>query len=278
MTQRNAVFQTAQSSKVSTQVVGKGLKSLGDKMSLPDAEGTAHPKRDDTSWSCRDCPLRKLNVCSSIVDAPARKPHVGISRNQIKPRQTICRKDQTADQIYVIKEGWAFRYAITASGRRQILSFLMPGDLMISRSLYDDRVTFPVQSVTDVSYCGFNRDELIELIGDSQTAARALTEACADERMLYEERLIDLGTRSAEERVVRFLLEIMGRQDKRGYVHNQMLKFPLKQIHLADALGLTQVHVNRVLKRLREGGLIEWSRGVLKIEDLPAMKQIADIR
>ena len=258
--------------------MGKGPESLGDKTSLSGADKLAHSKRDDVSWNCQDCPLRKLHICSSIVDAPARKPQVGISRNQVKPRQNICRKDQTADQIYVIKEGWAFRYAITASGRRQILSFLMPGDLMVSRSLYDDRMPHSVQSVTEVTYCGFNRGDLIKLVGDSQTAARALTEACADERALYEDRLVDLGTRSAEERVARLLLEIMWRQEKRGYVHNQMLKFPLKQIHLADALGLTQVHVNRVLKRLRESGMIEWSRGVMKIADLYSMKQIADLR
>jgi len=258
--------------------VGKGPEYLGDKMSLSGADKSALPKEKDVPWSCRDCSLRKLHLCSSIVDAPARKPQVGITRNQIKPRQNICRKDQTEDQVYVVKEGWAFRYAITASGRRQILSFMMPGDVMASRSLYDDKVAHSVQSVTEVAYCGFNRSDLINLVGESRTAVRAVTEACADERALYEDRLIDLGTRSAEERVARFFLEIVGRQDKRGYVHNQMLKFPLKQIHLADALGLTQVHVNRVLKRLRDGGLIEWSRGVLKIEDLSAMKQIADIR
>ena len=105
-----------------------------------------------------------------------------------------------------------------------------------------------------------------------------MTEACADERALYEDRLVDLGTRSAEERVARFLIEIMWRLDKRGYVHNQMFNLPLKQIHLADALGLTQVHINRVLKRLRESGLLEWPRGVMKIADLHGMKQIADLR
>lgn len=259
-------------------MVGKRLRAPETGSTPPGGGGAVSLKHGDASWTCQDCPLRDLPFCSNVTFAAPKKPPVRISRNQIKARQTIHRKDQTTDQIYVIREGWAFRYAITASGRRQILSFLMPGDLMASQSIFNDRMVYPVQSITDVAYCGFDRADLQKLVAKSASTTRVLVDICADERLLSEERLIDLGTRSAEERVARFLLEIMRRLDKRGRVHNQMFNFPLKQLHLADALGLTQVHVNRVLKRLRESGMIEWSRGVLKVVDLPGMRQIADMR
>lgn len=259
-------------------MVGKRLRAPETGSTPPGGGGAVSLKRGDASWTCQDCPLRDLPFCSNIAFGALKKPPVRISRNQVKARQTIYRKDQKTDQIYVIRKGWAFRYAITASGRRQILSFLMPGDLMLSQSLFNDRMVYSVQSITDVAYCGFDREELKNLVAKSAGAMRVLMDVCADERLLSEERLIDLGTRSAEERVARFLLEIMRRLDKRGNVHNQMFNFPLKQLHLADALGLTQVHVNRVLKRLRESGMIELSRGVLNISDLSGMKQIADMR
>ena len=259
-------------------MVCKRLSASKAATTQSDGGGDDELRQVDPSWTCQDCTFRGLPFCSSITVAAGNSPPVEVSRNQAKARQTIQRKDQRVEQVYVIREGWAFRYAITASGRRQILSFLMPGDLIHSRSLFDDKMAYSVQSITDVAYCGFDLDFLQKLVAKNSELIRVLFDHYAEERMLSEERLIDLGTRSAEERVVRFLLEIMRRLDKRGQVHNQMFHLPLKQIHLADALGLTQVHVNRVLKRLREGGLIEWSRGVLKVEDVPAMMQIADMR
>jgi CRP-like cAMP-binding protein len=154
----------------------------------------------------------------------------------------------------------------------------MPGNLMSASLLYREELNFSVEALTDVDYCGINRDDLQGLIKVGSPVLGTFFDINAKEGMTVDQRLVDLGTCSAEERVARLMLEIMERQQRRDRVHDQRFEFPLKQIHLADALGLTQVHVNRVLKRFREAGLIEWSRGVLKIVDVSAMKQIADIR
>jgi len=88
-------------------------------------------------------------------------------------------------------------------------------------------------------------------------------------------RLIDLGRRTATERIVRLILEIEERARMRGLVSDQTIPFPLRQTHIADALGLTAVHVNRTINALRREGHITFRRGSMVIENRKALQEIA---
>jgi CRP-like cAMP-binding protein len=203
---------------------------------------------------------------------------VRVSQANGRPRQVLYRKGQPCADVSIVRNGWAFRFAITASGRRQILSFLLPGDLFSTSAVFGDRMHFSVQALTDVAYCGFNREDLQRLIFADPKVSRTFADVCSEQEAFSDDRIIDLGTRSAEERIGRLIIELMARLDRRGQVHDNMFHFPLKQQHLADALGLTQVHVNRVLRRLRESRIMELSNGVLKIFNTSAIRKLADMR
>jgi CRP/FNR family transcriptional regulator len=201
-------------------------------------------------------------------------------RRITRARHTIYRAGESLDGIPFVYSGWAARVRRLPDGRRQILSFILPGDLVSVGAIFSDRLSFFVEAITDVRYSVSQRAQVDEMLAQDPQLLRSLVSDCLVEKADVEELATDLGRRRAEERIARLFLQLRTRLEARGQVFGQAsgLSFdmPLRQQHIADATGMTVIHVGRVLGVLRADRVLHIAGGVLTVTDLPALQRLAD--
>lgn len=174
------------------------------------------------------------------------------------------------DRVFTLYAGWAFSWTATAEGRRQILDFHLPGDL-VERT--EDGAE--VEALTDASFCVLAKDRLCDFMGREPALALAYAEGLARDRARLRERLTSLGRRDAVGRVAHLLLELHGRILRRGGGDARGSAMPLRQAHIADALGLSVEHANRALAALRRDGVASLAKGRFEILDRAALEEVA---
>ncbi|MCH7543412.1 MAG: Crp/Fnr family transcriptional regulator [Proteobacteria bacterium] len=194
----------------------------------------------------------------------------------VPPRRNIFWEEKGADQLFTLYDGWAFTFKLLADGRRQILEFLLPGSLIGMHALWFKAMPHSAQTLTSVSLCVFDKEKFRDLLRRKPEYERELLKYMASSLAVRDRRLSDLGRRPAKERIARLILEIFGRLTARDMVDGHSFTFYPRQQHLADALGLTKVHVSRTLQVLRQEGLLELERDTATILDLKGLRELAD--
>ena len=197
------------------------------------------------------------------------------STHTIPARRTILHPSESPDFVIVICKGWATSSISLSDGRRQILSFFLPGDIVSTPSLFEPMSGRLIEAVTDVTYRKFKRSELKTLLFKNPSLFEKISKCWIEEKANSDQLALDLGRRTADERIARLILNLAERLTKRGMMHGQMLDFPLRQRQIADATGLTPVHVSKVLGEFQRANLIEISNRSLVIISEPALRQIA---
>ncbi len=187
-------------------------------------------------------------------------------------------RGEATEDTFVVCEGWACRVARLSDGRRQVLSFLLPGDLFSAVSAFQQSMAFHVEAITEVRYGSIKNAELRSKVAGDPHLLDSFMKMCIAENNAAYQRLADLGQRSAEEKIASLILQLMERLGARGMVHNLTFEFPLRQLQIADAVGLTPVHVNRVMNMLRLSGLIDIQKGSLTILDLSRLQRAAGLK
>jgi CRP-like cAMP-binding protein len=137
-----------------------------------------------------------------------------------------------------------------------------------------------VEAITDVRYRVFRRSELKAAVFTHPDLLEKFSKAWIEEKYRADQLIVDLGRRTADERIARLVLNLVERLLKRGMTRGEPveLDFPLRQRHIADATGLTPVHVSKVLSEFRRNGLIRLSERSLTILDLTGFRRIANMR
>jgi CRP-like cAMP-binding protein len=196
---------------------------------------------------------------------------------EIRAHKNINSAGDRSDRVYVVCEGWAFRFAQLPDGRKQILTFMIPGDVITSTSPFDEHVPFSVQALTNVRYCGFDNSRLkAKLVADT-AVLDAWTKLVLAARQHTFGLVINLGCRTADERIAHLILDLKRRLEGRGALVEPRFVFPLSQRVIAAATGLTPEHVSRVMGSFRRAGLIENGNGFLRIIDLPRLQRIGGL-
>ena len=179
-------------------------------------------------------------------------------------------------KLYTLYSGWAFRYKTLSDGRRQILNFLLPGDLLGLQQKFSDNAMHGVEAVTDVTLCVFPRDGLFELFKSHPGLGYDVTWLSARAEGFVDDNLVTTGRRNASERVAMLLMTLYQRMDRLGLVSDASIDFPINQQHIADNLGLSLVHTNKTLRRLTQLGLHELKNGRLRLLNPKALQRLAD--
>ena len=189
---------------------------------------------------------------------------------------TILREGEVPDTTFILYSGWAFSYKQLHDGRRQILSFLIPGDTLVLEVACFPHFPLPfsVKALTETTSCAFPVDDMVALMQFSEAQKQELASALRRYLDSVHERLLDLGRRSARGRLAQLLLDLYARLHERGLVTEGRFAFPPSQEHLADALGLTTVYVNRTLVQLRKEGLLSFDREQMTIHDEAELRRI----
>ena len=200
------------------------------------------------------------------------------SNHMIPARRTICHPKEWSDFIPIICHGWAASSITMLDGRRQILSFLLPGDLVSTTCLLEPMSGRTVEAITDVTCRKFIRNDLKAYLYQRPQLLEKLSKTWVDERTQADQLALDLGRRTADERIARLILSLAERLAKRNMVSGQTMEFPLRQRHIADATGLTPVHVSKVLGEFQRAGMVEINRRSLTLMNETELRRAADWR
>lgn len=228
---------------------------------------------------CEQCPLRRRALfIEQTAEETALVQSLKRRTVHLRPDETLIHEGQTDAPLYTLLQGWAFRYKTLSDGRRQILSFLLAGDFIGVQQKMGDAAAHGVDTLTDASFCVFQRDSLWEIHRRSPTMGFNITWLTAHEESLVDDTLLSVGRRSAEERIAMLLILLFKRaaalQDDAGAGG---VPFPLTQQHVADGLGLSLVHTNKTLRKLERRGLHRIQQGRLFMRDVKALARLADL-
>lgn len=180
-----------------------------------------------------------------------------------------------SDYLYTVLNGWAFRYKMLEDGRRQILNFALPGDLVGLQSALMKEIEHSVEALTPLTLCVFPRAKMWELYSKLPSLAFDITWLAAREEQIIDENLISLGRRTALERTARLLLHLFVRAEEVGLTEGDTIQYPFTQQHVADTLGMSLVHTNKTLKRLMASGTVRWKDRQFALLDRAGLERIA---
>lgn len=197
-----------------------------------------------------------------------------------KPRRYVARQDliREGDEpgpMFVVLEGWACRYKILPSGTRQIMAFLMPGDACDLHIKLLAEMDHSIQAITTAMVATVTRTEMQAMMQGHPNIASAMYSAQLVDEGIMRAWIVSMGRRSSTERVAHLICELYLRARNIGLTDGGEFALPLSQLVLADALGMTAVHINRVLKELRLSGAMALKRGSVTILDPKKLVQIA---
>jgi CRP-like cAMP-binding protein len=171
----------------------------------------------------------------------------------------------------------ACRYRLLPDGRRQILSFLIPGDFSELHIFLMKSMDHSVGAIVPTRIAAIERDAVLDIAVNRPRLGAALWWSAMQEAAMARERIVALGRRNARGRVAYLLCELVWRQRAINMVEDHSIRLPLTQTDLADALGLTAVHVNRVLQRFRQDQLIKLQQRRLTVINFGKLESIAGL-
>lgn len=201
---------------------------------------------------------------------PRRKEPLGSLFRRIdrhRSRTDLFREGARADRCCLIVDGWACRYRVLHDGKRAIIAFLMPGDLCGAWFDTDEVMDHGIGALCEVTAASIGAEKMLEAVAQSPQIAEALRHHALDFRLRLSDWLVSVGHSNSHHRIGRLLCELWERAEAAKLIKDGSLSIPITQDVLADALGLTTVHVNRTVQELRKLGLIEWEGRRLKIAD-----------
>src|ERR1700686_3908497 len=226
--------------------------------------------------SCFECALRACGLFK-----PVRRNELAVINDIKRDHLTllagaeIVRAEQDSPELYTLYSGWAFRFKVLPDGRRQILNFLLPGDLIGLPAAMFDAARHGIEALTDVELCLLPRRKVWDLFGQMPELAFDVTWLGAREESYVDENLLSAGQRSAAERIAALIVTLYKRADALALVTDRTFVFPLTQQHIADALGLSLVHTNKTLARLRRMGMFTQTNGSLTLTNPRVLESVA---
>lgn len=177
--------------------------------------------------------------------------------------------------VFTLLSGVLVRFRLLEDGRRQILNFMFPGDLVGLQGAFDEPLGHGVEALTAATLCHFPRDRFFELVTRHPRLAFDVTWLAAKEEAALEGHLVSLGQRSARERIAYLALFLVQRAIDTGVARDGVLEMTVTQSQIADMLGLSLVHTNRTLQGLRRDRLVLWNLATIEIPDMERARAFA---
>jgi CRP-like cAMP-binding protein len=194
----------------------------------------------------------------------------------VRRNRDIVSEGRNYEMMFVLLDGSAVRYRVLRDGRRQVLNILLPGDFVGFPGCFFANALYAVTALTDAVVSSVPFSVLLGLFERHPRLAATIFWSFACEAAIYAEHLIDVGRRSAVERVAHFLLELLNRLRIVGLADEKSYRMPLTQELIADALGLSVPHVSRTLRQLREDRLVTIEEQRVVINDIDGLAALAD--
>jgi CRP-like cAMP-binding protein len=215
--------------------------------------------------------------------APLSNKDIGVLGTLCLPEErfragaNIVVEGETPRSAFVLTRGMACRFRLMPDGRRQILTILIPGDFFDLHGFLLKAMDHSVATIGPTRIAAIGREAVIDIIANHPRIGAALWWSAMQEEAMLRERIVALGRRSARGRLAYILCELVWRQRSIGIAEDHAIRLPFTQTDLADMLGLTSVHTNRVLQGFRREGLITLTHRRLSLHDLERLQAISGL-
>lgn len=196
-----------------------------------------------------------------------------INVRRIAARRDLIREGDDPQFVNLVLDGWAIRHKMLADGRRQIIAFLIPGDLCDLNVFILKEMDHSIGALTPLKVAQLPRSVFDQIYERHPRITQSLHWDSLVTAAIQREWTVNLGQRSALERVAHLICELVVRMQGVGLCRNFTCEIPLTQNDIAEATGMTSVHVNRTVQELRARGLILWKGRELQIPDMAALKE-----
>jgi CRP-like cAMP-binding protein len=186
---------------------------------------------------------------------------------QLKADEDVVRDGDEPSDCNLLLEGMVFRYKVTAEGRRQIMAFHTPGDIFDAQSFILERMDHSIGTLTPCKIALIPHRTMLEITQAYPRIARAVWKDTLIDAAIFREWMTSIGRRTSSARIAHLMCEVYVKLQIVGLAVNNQIDWPITQEEIGDALGLSSVHVNRILQELRGDGLITLERRTLTIHD-----------
>lgn len=230
------------------------------------------------SIECASCPLRDRPIFDPMTEA-----EIGFMKSfkvgemEIEAGTTLMMEGSNSPQLYTLLDGMGLRYKTLEGGQRQVVNFVLPGDFIGLQAGVMREMQHSVEATTAMRLCVFDRKNLWHLFRDHPDRAYDLTWVAAVEEHTLGENLAIVGRMDGLERIARAFVSLYDRAAAVGLTKGDRMPLPFRQQDLADALGLSLVHTNKMLRKLRDRKVAEWKNGHLRILDREALCELAHV-
>lgn len=218
--------------------------------------------------------LRARDVMSAQEEAVLRAAVAEV--HELPPGKLIVRAGTVLSQCTLLYDGYVCRFRDLADGQRQIMELHVPGDFLDLHSFLLKQLEHNVGTMTKVRFASVPHEAIRRITEEHPHLARMLWFSTLLDAAIHRERILSVGRRSALARIAHLFCELFVRLGVVGLTDGQNYRLPLTQADLADATGLTSVHVNRMLKKLRDDGLMTFRGGEVAIHDWDRLQRAAE--
>ncbi len=219
--------------------------------------------------------IRRLRVNTDISDDDALALRGLPSTIRDVPEGTVfIREGDRPSQCCVIMSGFAFRSKVTEEGKRQILSFHPAGDMPDLHGLLLERMDHDLTTLSRARLAFIDHRHINKLIEARPSVGRALWRETLVDAAIFRQWIVNLGTRTAPARMAHLVAELRQRLSAVGLAADDEFEFPITQSELAEALGLSSVHVNRVIQSFRAAGVLDIKGNRVRLKDIERLVEI----
>lgn len=225
----------------------------------------------------RDHPLiRKLSIFTTLSAEEQKAVMEATTKTiSLQANDDIASRGEKVTGVKLLLEGFACRFKFLEDGRRQILAYLLPGDLCDLHVFLINRMDHSIAALTPSKVAVIAPAHILRFTDEFPNLTRALWWSTLLDEAITREWVVNTGQRTAYERMAHLFCELFHRFRAIGQTKGFSCRFPLTQTALGDTLGLSSVHVNRTLQDLRRNGLISLRNGILRINNLEALEREA---
>lgn len=237
--------------------------------------------REQPHTQCKVCPIRQMSIFKGIPQQRLEwMQRYRQHQLRFSSKANLYTVGSRLDYVYTVFDGWMILYQATRIGKRQILRFVLPGDFIGFQAAQDGKVMHSAAALTDALVCAFSRSLLEEMMSVEPSVATSLIQKESHDISLYQHHLMSTGRKDAKGKIAFLLLELFHRvriqMPKSFDEANYSIHFPVTQEELGDATGLTNVHVNRVLREFISDEYIECRNKSLRILNEDKLSDIAE--
>lgn len=196
-------------------------------------------------------------------------------RRRFEAHHTIVHEGDPTAELFLVHEGWTCVHKVLSTGARQIINFPLPGDLVGLSDIMAGRWNGSLESLTEVVVSPIPTSVVKDMLMSPTSVSRMLSRCLEQSNAIVIEHLVNTGRRSALARTAHLFLEFASRLKLIGVSVEGGFELPINQTCIADALGLTPIHINRILRQLRESRLLTLKSGMAEIHNWDALAEIA---